>query len=420
MNANNYTDWNLIKFSILLSFLTLLNYFFWSINSLQIIKFINLFILFSALAYFFISKRFKHNWHFKIIILVLLLICLGTPAIPNDTRNLFLFPAKLLFYESNLYVRLNTNNDSVNYFLDVIYAKPKFAATLSATFAQLVGHWNEVFPKSTNLIIIFPPLIFLISFFKEKSLVCLWLFLMLFFSGKLFINGLMDGIISIYFVACMLAVYKISLTKVQSEKRLLYISIFIFFSILSLCKHEGGIMVLTILISSFTIDVIFSKKINYKLLFISFFSLMPLFFWKYIFIKNNIKMEFLQYGNPVNRLLERILNTEDLHNIIHFLSMNNKLLIAIFIFTFISFIYFKKNRKLIFYILLNFILYFSLLIVAILITPHTVLTQLEQSSIRIFIPLVLMLIYFSIYLVKDDYFLRLKEVFKLIAKKTYI
>ena len=104
--------------------------------------------------------------------------------------------------------------------MDTVFSRPKLAATLSATFAQLLGFWNDIFPKSTNVIIIFSPIIFLISFFKDKVLILLWLFLMLFFSGKLSINGLMDGMLALYFVASVLIVHKISITKTEREKKL--------------------------------------------------------------------------------------------------------------------------------------------------------------------------------------------------------
>ena len=68
-------------------------------------------------------------------------------------------------------------------------------------------------PKTINVIIILPAILFLISFFKDRVLIQLWLFSMLFFSGKLFVNGLMDGILSLYFVSSILVTYKISITK---------------------------------------------------------------------------------------------------------------------------------------------------------------------------------------------------------------
>ena len=216
MNANNYINWSLIKYATALSLLILFNYFLWSINSWQIIKFINLFIIFFTLIYFFVSSEFKDYWYLKVIILLLIIICLGTPTTSIDSWFVYLFSGKVLFYESNLYVNYLDDN-----FLNV-NNRPKLPAALSATFAQLLGYWNEIFPKSTNVIIIFPPIIFLISFFKEKILILLWLFLMLFFSGKLFINGMMDGIISLYFVSSVLITYEISITKLQYDKKLLY------------------------------------------------------------------------------------------------------------------------------------------------------------------------------------------------------
>ena len=407
MNANNFTNWDLIRYSTVLSFLIFFNYFLWSINSWEVIRFINFFILLGTFIYFFVSKKFNDYWYLKIIVLILLLICLGTPTTAYDARTFFLFPGKILFYESNLYLRLDNYVSLINFdghnFLDAVFSRPKLAATLSATFAQLLGFWNDIFPKSTNVIIIFSPIIFLISFFKDKVLILLWLFLMLFFSGKLFINGLMDGMLALYFVASVLIVHKISITKTEREKKLLYFLMFLLFAILSLFKHEGSIMILVILLSSIFIDFIYEKTINYKLVLTTVVSLCPIIFWRYIFLTSNSKMEFLCYGNPIGRFLDRITNTEDLFTILSFLVVNEKLIISLIIFIFFAFKYFKDNKKLIFFILANFLLYFSALIVAVLLSTHTVQYQLVASSTRIFIPLVLMLSYFSVFLINKNF-----------------
>jgi hypothetical protein len=402
MNANNYTNDSLIKYSTILSFLILFNYFLWSINAWQIIREVNFIFLLLTFIFFFVSKKYNNYWYVKIIILLLLIICLGSPTIDADSRSLYLFSSKILYYESNLYFRLDSNNNVINYFNDIVYSKPKLSITLTATLAQLLGYWNEIYPKSTNIIIILPPIIVLISFFKDKIFILFWLFLMLFFSGRLLINGLMDGIIGLYFVSCTLISYKILTTKKESEKLLFYLTLFIFFAILSLSKNEGGVMVLVIFLSSFLIDFIYERKVNIKLFFTTVIALCPIGLWKYMFIKNNIKMEFLQNGDPINKFLTRITNSEDLINIISFLANNEKLLISILIFTFVSYKFFNDNKKLIFLISLNFLIYFLALIVAILLTPHTVYIQLLHSSSRIFIPLVLMLSYFSVFLVYEN------------------
>ena len=397
MNANNYINWNLIKYATALSLLILFNYFLWSINSWQIIKFINLFIIFFTLIYFFVSSKFKDYWYLKVIILLLIIICLGTPTTSIDSWFVYLFAGKVLFYESNLYVNYLDNN-----YLNV-NNRPKIPATLSATFAQLLGFWNEIFPKSTNVIIIFPPIIFLISFFKEKILILLWLFLMLFFSGKLFINGLMDGIISLYFVSSVLIAYEISITKLQYEKKLLYFLMLLFFMILSLSKDEGTFMIFAILFSVIVKDLIYKKKLDYKILVTSVISLCPILFWKYTFATTHKKFgSWLLTEDPISRI-SRIVNPEDLFNIFFYLVTNEKLVISLIIFIFVAFKQFCNNRKLIFFISMNFILYFIFVIAGMLLAPHDVVQTLKASSSRLFIPLVLMLSYFSVFLIKDNY-----------------
>ena len=395
MNVNNYNDLNLIKYAAVLSFFIFFNYFLWSVNSWEIIKSINFIFLLFVFFYFFISKKYNDYWFLKIIIILLLIISLGSPTISWDARSIYLFSAKRLFYESNLYVFLD------NYFAVGMNAFPKLPATLSATFAQLVGSWNEIFPKSTNIIIIFPPILFLISSFKNKLFVLIWLFLMLLFSGKLFVNGLMDGIVAMYFAASVLIVYKILSQKHEEESKIFYLILFLFFAILSLSKNEGIIIVLVILFSGTLISITYEKKINYKLWLITFISLMPVLFWKYLIIKNNIITEFIQY-DPINRMVSRATNTEDVFNIIMYIIKNEKLVFSLIIFTLFAYKKFEINKKLIFFVLINFLLYFSILIGSFLLTPKDLLWQLAASSTRIYIPIVLLLTYFSIFLAEKN------------------
>jgi hypothetical protein len=114
-------------------------------------------------------------------------------------------------------------------------------------------------------------------------------------------------------------------------------------------------------------------------------------------------MEFLQSGDSLNKLIDRITDPDNLLNIIYSLSVNEKLLISVFIFSIVAYKYFNNSKKLILLILFNFLLYFSALILGILLTPHTVSIQLEHSATRIFIPLILMFSYFSVFLIKDNF-----------------
>jgi len=395
MNVNNNLNLNLVKYSAILSSLILLNYVFWSLNVLQVIKFINFYIILFVFLYFFISKNFNNYAYLKIITLLLIIICLGSPTIPIDSRSIYLFSAKMLFYESNMSTLLD------NYFSLDVTARPKLPATLSATFAQIIGFWNEIYPKTTNVLIIFPPIVFLIAYFKEKVLIMLWIFLMLFFSGKLFINGLMDGIIGLYFVSSLLIIYTISDLQEKNQKKLFYFILFIFFSILSLCKNEGAVMIGAIFISNIVIDYFYNKTFNFKIFITTVLSLVLVFFWKYKVLSSNMKFSWVQTGNPIGRIFERLTNTDELLIILSFIIRNDKLILSLTFFTIVAFMNFHKNKKLIFFICINFFIYFSAIILAYLVTPYDLLFTLEASSIRVFIPLVLMLVYFPVLLLKN-------------------
>jgi hypothetical protein len=114
-------------------------------------------------------------------------------------------------------------------------------------------------------------------------------------------------------------------------------------------------------------------------------------------------MEFLDYGNPIYRFIERLSSSDDLLTLFSFLLYNEKLIFSLVIFIICAFKFYSYNKKLILFVSINFLLYFFALISAVMISTHSVLEQLEQSSVRIFIPLVLLLVYFSIFLIKNNY-----------------
>ena len=393
MNVNSYKDLKLIKYSAVLSFFIFFNYVLWSINAPEIVRSINFAIIILIFFNFFISTSYNEYWYVKITIFLLLLASLGAPTITWDGRSIYLFAAKRLFFESNIYIFFD------NYFPDGMNSFPKLPATLSASFAQLLGTWNEIFPKTTNIVIILPPILFLLSFLKEKIFKIIAFSLLLFFSGKLWVNGLMDGIIALYFVASAMAIYQITLIKNENENKIFYLMLFLFFSILSLCKNEGMVIVFVIIFSTTAINLFYEKKINYKLWLVTLVSLIPIFFWKYLVIKNNIITEFVQY-DPLDRVFHRVTNPNDIWNIILYIVKNEKLIISLALFIFCSYKKININNRLILFISLNFLLYFLILIGSFLLTPKDLLWQLSASSTRIYISLILLLSYFSILLIQ--------------------
>ena len=87
--------------TLALLILILNSYLFLSINlPIEILK-INLVIFFTVFIYFYL-KYFKYNFPLKLYFLLILLICLGEPAINWDLRSIYLFHAKSRMRENQI------------------------------------------------------------------------------------------------------------------------------------------------------------------------------------------------------------------------------------------------------------------------------------------------------------------------------
>ena len=209
MNAK--PDWNLIFLSCLISFCIFLNYFFWSVNFNQIIKFINFFTILFFLFYFFIGKKFKNYNYLRLFIISLLVLTLGSMTVDWDARSVWGFHAKRIFLDDNLYAGFD------KYVPELMNAYPLLPASLSATLAQIIGHWNEIYPKSTNILVLLPALFVQCSFLKNNKSILLWLMFIFLFTARNLVSGLMDGLVAMYFVTNCLIIYNLFL-----EEHLIY------------------------------------------------------------------------------------------------------------------------------------------------------------------------------------------------------
>ena len=160
-------------------------------------------------------------------------------------------------------------------------------------------------------------------------------------------------------------------------------------------------MIMTILVSSVLLSLCYRKKINFFYILNILISFLPILIWKIIVKSQNIKFEWVQSGDVFGRVIERITNIEDLSNIFTFILNNEKLIISLFFFILTCAFSFKKNRKLIIFTSLNFLIYFFLIILGLLVSPHDLLVQLEASFVRTFVPLILLLCYSSLLLIKN-------------------
>ena len=135
--------------------------------------------------------------------LSLLILCLGSALTDWDARSVWLFHAKRIYIDNDLYGGFD------NYMPELMNAYPLIAPSLSATLAKLIGHWNEIFPKSTNILLVLPAVLIQCFFLKDSKFKLMWLMFILLFSGRILINGRTDGLVAIYFVSCCLVIFKL-------------------------------------------------------------------------------------------------------------------------------------------------------------------------------------------------------------------
>jgi ABC-type proline/glycine betaine transport system permease subunit len=141
------------------------------------------------------------------LIIYYLIIILGSPTQDHDARSIWLFHAKRIYYDYNIYSQL----DGYGEFSQNDYNP--FAASLSASLAHLVNNWNEVLPKFSNLILTIPAILFLNFFFKNKLSKIFFFLSVLIIFDKRIVNGEMDAILALYLVSTFLSFFQFFLNK---------------------------------------------------------------------------------------------------------------------------------------------------------------------------------------------------------------
>ena len=380
--------------TLALLILILNSYLFLSINlPIEILK-INLVIFFTVFIYFYL-KYFKYNFPLKLYFLLILLICLGEPAINWDLRSIYLFHAKRIFFDDSIYSIV----DNYAQFSHNDY--PLLVPAFSSSFAFLVGYWHEIFPKSAFTFIYLPPLIFLSSYLNNKKYI-IFLSVLIFFIGQYLFNGGADGIVSVYFITCAFCFYYIFFEKNNKKiDSIFYILTVLFCTSLSLIKNEGLALLLVIFTTTVLIKLLERKMLNsefIKKILVLSVSFLPMLLWKLFCYKNNIANDYVN-ANFLDQVLSRISALENYELFFHyFFFSNEKIIIALAIFL-ISF-YVNFNKKLFYYSLLIFFSYLTIILLIHFSTPLDYVHQLETSSFRIVKTFTLLLGFFAVYNIK--------------------
>ena len=398
LNDNLYN-----KITLALSLLVLNNYFFLSLNIPPVFIKINLIIFFLTILFFYF-KNILDNPFLKLFFIFIVFISLGTTIgdgtyTPHgwDARSIWLFHAKRIFFENSIFAVADNYADfSHNEY-------PSLAPALAASFATLVGHWNEVFPKVAFTFMFLPPLILIYSFLKRTHYV-IFLSIVFFTIGKYLYNGWADGLVAVYFGLSAFLMYLIILSDndYYKKKFLFYFIALSFFSSLTLIKNEGSAL-LFILFAATSFITLYEGKFKeniFKLIILSI-SFLPIILWKYFCYFEGVNSGNIQIFNSsiLFNLLPRLNDFNNYKLIAEFLLLNEKFLISL-IFLIISF-WINQNKKLFSFVSITIVTYIVILFVIYLSTPLDFRFQLDSTATRVIKSPVFLMAFFGLYNLKD-------------------
>jgi hypothetical protein len=365
---------------ILLGAITLNHIFFLSPYLTFLTKINFLIFIFFSIFYFL---KFKENKILFIFIIILLVVALGTPTTSWDARSIWLLKAKIIFYDQSI-LSINANSPG---FSNNSY--PIIASAFAASFVNIIGHWNEIFPKAAFTLMFIPPLI-LINKFIHNNYFLLTIILILFIVGKYLINGELDGLLSVYFVASAMMFYNLK----NNNNSYIYCSILILLNIiLTLLKTEGTILLISLVIGSLIIFYAQKKKFS-SIILISAISFLPVLIWNIFCIYASQNGSDLNNAFKIDNLTSRIFFLKNYIIIFEHLLFNEKFLFSLFIL--ILSLFFFKNNKILYLVLNTSIIYILFLFIIYLSTSLDLQWHLNSAS-RVIKPIALFFSVFSIY-----------------------
>lgn len=330
-----------LKNQIYLQFFILLNYFCYLIHLKNyLIIFNTLIILFFFIKNLIFSR--KNNSHFIILLIIIYaFISLGSPLTEWDARSIWLFHAKRIYFDNNIFSQLD------NYFPESHNDYPVIAASLSASLAKLINGWNEIFPKFANVIMMTSPLLFLDFLLIKKIKKLLFCFVIFFIFEKRIIVGEMDSLLGLYFTLLLILLANFYLEK-KFSNRLLLIYIFINLIIFSLIKTEGLFLIFIIFLSYVLSSILNKKRDQIKnistMAFVFLFSLIPIMHWKYLVYINNINF-FTTELFSFDILIERFWQFDLYFKIFELYFFNKHVIISLLFLSFLLFTLVRFDEK---------------------------------------------------------------------------
>lgn len=206
-------------------------------------------------------------------VLALLVISLGSPTDEWDPRSIWLFHARRIFEDGSLYAMLDgyagfSHNDY-----------PALVPLLSASSAQLVGHWNELFPKAAGTLLLLPALLLIARSLRSWWVAGVFAVVTLQVGGRYLADGYMDALLAVYAVAALASAARCA----ERTQRIAWGELLPFVlstAVLSLIKNEGMVLAAVITAATAAAVLLRERRVPWALLIAFVVGMLPLLAWK--------------------------------------------------------------------------------------------------------------------------------------------
>ena len=315
-----------------------------------------------------------------VLVVILVVLSLGVPSDGWDARSIWLFHGKRIFVDSNLYSQLDgyagwSQNDY-----------PVLVPMMMAGLAQLVGGWNEAFPKAAGTLMLLPAILVIALAFRRVSVLALFAVPLTMLGGPYLINGYMDAILAVYATASMVTLSALVLAgrDAPMEYRIIY-ALLTF--VLVLLKNEALVVAAALFASAFIVFSWRERKLPWGMIVAFLIGLVPLLLWK-LSVSSHHVVNDLASSNFLGQIQKRLPNSFYSIFILKDLLLRFWIVLPLILLFIV-----RKSLKLppVQITLIASLSYVAILYIVYMGTPHDVRWHLQTSSSRTVMPIAMML-----------------------------
>ena len=386
MIAADEIDHGLIRQASVTGALLIGNYIAWALGAPAWLAMVFFSLACASSALFFVRGPIARDLPIKLFVLACVVLALGSPTLGWDTRSIWMFHAKRLYFDSSLYAQFD------NYASWSSNDYPDFVPALSATFARMLGHWSEPALKVTSVFALFPALLVAAACLKTNARQLIFVIALAFVSGDQIFDGYMDWLIAVYSCAAALLLFLLLDRGVPEESKSgLTAAAVVVITILTLTKNEGSATLAAILSGAVLVALTTPElKFNARAIAVIALSLILIAAWKIACVQFGVTSELASAGF-LSRMLERASSFPNWVQILGALTMQKEFLAPL---TLAALFAIPYGRDAYFRFLVSAAaIYFGVLVLVYLSTPRDLNGHLGSSADRTIMPVNLLLAY---------------------------